>query len=113
MSLKGIVPDPWLPEKLKGLTEQELQKALANILEILATRSEVAREEALAQIREIVRTAHLSHDEVAKAIRTTARRGKAPAIYRNPDNPRQTWSGKGHPPDWFKKYRDPEQLKIP
>lgn len=44
----------------------------------------------------------LEYEEVVAVIRTTTRRGKAPAIYRNPTNPRQTWSGKGEAPEWFK-----------
>ena len=54
----------------------------------------------------------LSFEDVTRAIRTSAKRGKAPALYRNPDNPRQTWSGKGEAPDWYTKAPNKEALRI-
>lgn len=70
------------------------------------------KQEILAQIQGLVRQYDLPFEEVIRAIRGHAKRGKAAAIYRNPNNPRQTWSGKGTPPDWFTKAKDPNQLRI-
>lgn len=71
------------------------------------------KKDAMAQIQKIVSDYDLSYDEVVAAIRTTTKRGKAPAIYRNPDKPRQTWSGKGDAPSWFVSAKDKEALRIP
>lgn len=41
---------------------------------------------------------------------------KSPPKFHNPDNPKQTWSGRGRQPDWFKealeKGKKPEDLAI-
>lgn len=101
-----IVPD------LEELTIAEAQELLSNIEQELRERSSRKRSEALKQIRQIVQGHGLRYEDVISAIRTTATRKKAPPIYRNPDNPRQTWSGKGEAPDWFKSAKDKEPLKI-
>ena len=33
--------------------------------------------------------------------RSDQRRGPLPPLYRNPDNPAETWSGRGHRPRWL------------
>lgn len=33
--------------------------------------------------------------------------------YRNPENPEQTWTGRGKKPGWLKQAADPEALRIP
>jgi len=76
-------------------------------------RLEAKKQEALDQIKKIATEHDLTYEEVVQVIRTTTRRGKAPALYRNPDNPRQTWSGKGDAPKWFTDHPDPEKLRIP
>lgn len=70
------------------------------------------KQEVLAQIQDLVKQYQLPFEDVVRAVRGHAKRGKAPALYRNPNNPRQTWSGKGEAPDWFKQAKDPTQLKI-
>lgn len=65
------------------------------------------------QIRNLTIEHDLNYEEVCAVVRTSTKRGKAPALYRNPDKPRQTWSGKGEAPDWFKNHPDPESLRIP
>ena len=87
-----------MQEKLKGFVNRRLENK---------------KKEALTQIQSLVKQYELSFDEVTAAIRVTAKRGKAPALYRNPNNPRQTWSGKGEPPEWYKNAKDPEKLRIP
>lgn len=87
----------------------EFQQTVSSAIE---AQREKKRKEVLAQIQELVRQYDLPFDEVIRAIRGHAKRGKAPALYRNPDNPRQTWSGKGEAPEWFKKAKDPTTLRI-
>lgn len=40
-------------------------------------------------------------------------RRKGKAKYRNPDNPDQTWTGRGKKPNWLKGAPDPEAYRIP
>ena len=98
---------------LKNASLEELQKMQGELSKFIDRRLNARKQEALDKIRNIAQEFDLTYDEVVAAIRTATKRGKAPAIYRNPENPRQTWSGKGEAPDWFKKHKDPEKLRIP
>jgi DNA-binding protein H-NS len=102
-------PDP----DFKDLSLDEMLKKQKELETFIAKRLEMKKKEALHQIQTIVRQHELSYEEVVAVIRTTTRRGKAPAIYRNPTNPRQTWSGKGEPPSWYVNAKDKEALRIP
>lgn len=95
------------------MSPEELMQAEEKIKRLMQRRMEAKKRDALNQIKEIVADHELSFDEVTTAIRTISKRGKAVAIFRNPDNPRQTWSGKGDAPDWYASHPDPESLRIP
>lgn len=104
---------PRAKSDLARLSTEELLKMEADLKAFLEERRKTARKEALDKIREIALEHNLSYDEIVAAIRTTTKRGKAPAIYRNPDRPKQTWSGKGEPPAWYTNAKDKEALRIP
>jgi DNA-binding protein H-NS len=89
---------------------QLMQKRLESLVE---KRLASTRKDVLKQIEELVAKYDLSLEEVTKAIRTTAKRGKAPPIFRSPENWRVTWSGKGEAPEWYTTHPDPESLRIP
>ena len=97
----------------KDLPLEELFDMQQKLKSFVDKRLESKKKEALQRIQSIVREHDLSYDEVVAVIRTTTKRGKAPAVYRNPVNPRQTWSGKGDAPSWFTQVKDPESLRIP
>ena len=97
----------------KALSLEELMEMQNKLKGFVDRRLESKKREALTQIQNLVREHQLTFDEVTNAIRVTAKRGKAPALYRNPDKPRQTWSGKGEPPDWYQNHPNPESLRIP
>lgn len=92
---------------------EELQAMQSRLSTFVEKRLETRRRDALQQIKDLVKQFDLSYEEVVQVIRTSTKRGKAVAIYRNPDKPRQTWSGKGTAPDWFANHPDPESLRIP
>ena len=100
-------------DNFKDLPLEELQAMQEKLKSFVSRRLENKKKEALQQIQNIVRLHELSYEEVVAVIRTTTRRGKAPAVYRNPTNPRQTWSGKGEAPTWITNAKDPESLRIP
>jgi DNA-binding protein H-NS len=99
--------------QFKELPLEQLQDMMSKVQGLVDKRMEAKKKEALRKIRDIVKDQELSFDEVVNAIRTSAKRGKAPPIYRNPEKPRQTWSGKGEAPDWYSTNPDPESLRIP
>jgi len=97
---------------LQNMDLEELLKMEQTVQAQIARKRDAKRKEILQQISDLVRQYNLTYDEVVRSIRNTAKRGKAPAMYRNPTNPRQTWSGKGNPPQWYKQAPDPEALRI-
>jgi DNA-binding protein H-NS len=99
--------------QFKELPLEKLQDMISKVQGLVDKRFESKKKEALRKIKDIVRDQELSFDEVVHAIRTSAKRGKAPPIFRNPEKPRQTWSGKGEAPDWYSTNPDPESLRIP
>ena len=98
---------------LKNLSLEELEAQQKKLESCIEKKVEMKRKQALEQIKEIAVDAGLSFDEIVEAVRTATKRRKAPPIYRNPENPRQTWSGKGDAPAWFVTAKDPEALRIP
>lgn len=96
----------------KDLSVDELEEMQHKLTDFVQKRKSAQKKEALEEIKRIVAEHELDYDDVTKAIRTSAKRGKAPALYRNPDKPRQTWSGKGEPPDWYTNAPDKAALRI-
>ena len=92
---------------------EELRAAEEKLSQAIARQLEARKREALDQIVRIATEHDLTYEEVIAGVRTTTKRGKAPALYRHPEKPRQTWCGKGEAPDWFKNHPDPEKLRIP
>lgn len=100
-------------DDFKNASLEDLQKMQNELAQFIERRLTAKRQQALSEIRRLTKEFDLSYEEVVAVVRTTTRRGKAPALYRNPENSRQTWAGKGDAPDWFTKHPDPEKLKIP
>ena len=93
-------------------SDEELERMQREIAERLAERQEHRRKEALDAINQLIEENKLDPRQVADMIAARAKRSKAPAKYRNPDNARQTWSGNGTPPDWFTHAPDKNALLI-
>lgn len=105
-------PSKDLPD-MRSASLEDLQEMQGKLAKFIERRLDVRKQEALNKIRSLAKEYDLSYEEIMAAVRTATRRGKAPPIYRNPENPRQTWSGKGEAPDWFKDHPNPESLRIP
>lgn len=99
-------------DDLKDLPTEDLQVMQEKLAVFLQRRMQNKKKEALKQIQHLVAEHEIAFQEVMQAVRVIAKRGKAPALYRNPENPRQTWSGKGDAPAWFENAPDKEALRI-
>lgn len=99
-------------DNFQDLPLDELKEMQDKLKKFVEKRLAHKRKEALQQIKDLVSEHELVYEEVLSAIRTVAKRGKAPALYRNPDKPRQTWSGKGEPPEWYLNAPNKAALKI-
>lgn len=106
-------------------SEMDLQHLSTGQLEDLIhqarARLAVLHQTRIVELREKVQTLIAEHgvpfDEVfPTAKRVLVNRHARPARYRNPNNPRETWSGIGRPPFWVReakqKGKTMEQLRI-
>lgn len=94
------------------LSLEELERQQEMIRKSIAEKQAQKRREALASIEQIITDSGLDRREVLDALAAGTKRRKAPAVYRNPENARQTWSGLGTPPQWYVDAPDKEAIKI-
>ncbi|MBD3679870.1 MAG: H-NS histone family protein [Rhodobacteraceae bacterium] len=99
---------------LYSLSKKELEKLQADVKLALKTLDQRRKEEARKAAEEAVRQFGFSLDEVSGKRKS----GKSASVpkYRNPENPSDTWSGRGRQPAWFKdalaKGVSPDDLAI-
>lgn len=86
---------------LSGLSKQELQKLKSDVEKALAAVDEKKKAEARKAAEEAVRKFGFSLEELVGRARGRAAAGGVPK-YRNPANPKQTWTGRGRQPGWIK-----------
>lgn len=119
------MPDSTLFDAIESTTDKDqLEKIIASAQ---ARRDEVLkqhRQEIKQQIRELAASADLGVDiwdlsADGKQTKSKKKYGptKLPAKYRNPENPDQTWHGRGPRPDWLIELMDAgrpkEEFLIP
>ena len=90
-------------EELKALIER-IQEAIEQMKvgEIAAIRE---------QMVEMARKVDMAPEDVLSFYSRKRKVGKPK--YRNPNNPEQTWTGRGKPPRWLKAMDNPESSRIP
>lgn len=93
MAAKKIDLNKLSLEELKGL-RKEVDRAIVDF-------EKRKRGEALKEMQAIAKKHGLSMDDVVGG-KVKARKAKAAAKFRNPDNRSQEWSGRGRQPAWFK-----------
>jgi DNA-binding protein H-NS len=86
---------------ISNLSLAEL-KALAGKIEKRIKELQLEkRDEVLTQMKSLAAEACITPDMVAKHLRSPRTRAAAKAKYRNPENPSQTWAGRGRKPVWL------------
>ncbi|MFO1421641.1 MAG: H-NS histone family protein [Candidatus Competibacteraceae bacterium] len=123
-----VVPDHEFPNETNNGTRKTMSDNIDDIidsssieeLKILINKAEVAIEQKKAS--EIVnlrdqmfKKARLYDMTPEEVLSFSGRRRKSVGIpkYRNPENPEQTWTGRGKKPGWLKLAADPEDFRIP
>ena len=95
-------------------SQYDLDDVIATLLDLKAAR--LAAEEAAAQFGFSLSEITGSGDGRRKYTRRAGIASAGAAKYRNPDDARQTWTGKGRQPAWFKaaleKGTDPSDMEI-
>jgi DNA-binding protein H-NS len=94
---------------LSQLSVAELEHVISQAKSLVETKQVDAIKEGYAQIEAIARGLGMSLEELIEAGRarggrkpsTTAVRKPVEARYRNPQNPSETWTGRGKPPRWL------------
>jgi DNA-binding protein H-NS len=108
---------------LKSMTRKELLRLKANVEKALARLEKQEKQAALAAAEKAAAAHGFTLAEITGVKYEKVPRKSAPAPkqsgvpkYKNPDNPKKTWTGKGRQPDWFKSAiaagTNPKDLEI-
>lgn len=87
---------------LSQLSAAELETLSEEVAAQLSEKREEEREAAFAQIDALAESLGLTKAQLAAHFRGKRRKPRQPPRpkYRNPDNPTETWSGRGRKPAW-------------
>lgn len=102
---------------LKSMTPKQLEKLAGDVAKEIKLRSSKQRDAAM---KAAVKAAKQHGFDLADLVgaptpakkRTVKKKAPAPAKYRNPANPDQTWSGRGRRPEWYKAAEKAGKLKT-
>lgn len=111
---------------LKSMTRKELEKLLLDVKKALKSAQARDRREARKAAAKAAAQFGFALDELEDPKPAGKKPGRKPAgrrktgpgkaKYRNPENPKQTWTGKGRQPNWFRTAvdngTDPASLAI-
>lgn len=100
---------------LKGMTRKELEKLKADIDKALVRVEQTEKKEALQAAEKAAKALGYSLADLegvktapktraAKPKKATDGRAKVAPKYRNPNDPEQTWTGRGRKPKWVEAY---------
>ncbi|QFU07865.1 H-NS histone family protein [Rhodobacteraceae bacterium THAF1] len=89
-----------MAKNLEDMSRDELLAMKADVDRAIASLDDRRRAEARAAAEKAARELGFSLDELTATQKKSGK--KNPAKYRNPEDPRQTWSGRGRQPAWFK-----------
>ena len=85
---------------LQDLSMQELQALSSDIDEELGRRSNAERKKVLSQMKELAASVDMTLEEVIAY--SSSKKTKGEPKFQNPEDPRQTWTGRGKRPSWIK-----------
>jgi DNA-binding protein H-NS len=85
---------------LNSLSQRELKDLQSRIARAISSYEDRRKKEVLAELEEKAREMGYSLAELT-GVAQTRKRAPAAAKYANPDDPSQTWTGRGRQPRWF------------
>ncbi|TMV78349.1 H-NS histone family protein [Thioclava sp. BHET1] len=102
---------------LSELSLKELKELNSQVSKAIATYEDRKKREALAELEDTAKRLGFSLQELTGATPAAARkRTVAPPKYANPENPDDTWTGRGRKPKWMEAAlragKSPDELLI-
>lgn len=103
---------------LKKMSDKELVKLEGELAKEIAARAKGKLVEAKKAAEAAAKKHGFSLNELVAGAKRggTKKKAAAPAKFRNPSNPDETWSGRGRQPAWYKdamsKGKKPEELSV-
>ena len=100
-----------MPNDLNAMTLSELKKLQTRVEKAISTLEKRRKKQARAAMEKVAKDFGLTMNEVLGnaqerpgSRRKAGRKPKAKSApkFRNPENPDQTWSGRGRRPEWYK-----------
>ena len=91
---------------LSGMSRAELEELAGDVQKALRKVADTERKSALKAARQAAQEFGFDLEELlsgtpASTAKAKSSRPKNPAKYRNPEDPTQTWSGRGRKPQWI------------
>jgi len=86
---------------LEALSRKELLQLKTDVEEALKSAETRERLAALKAAEQAAAQYGFSLEEIATGSRMASKRTKAVPKYRNPENPEETWTGRGRKPHWI------------
>lgn len=86
---------------INALSLKELKDLQVQVAKAIASYEDRKKKEALAELEEKARAMGFTLAELTGSAPITRKRAPASAKYANPENPADTWSGRGPKPRWF------------
>lgn len=85
---------------LSTLSRKELLQLQGDVEAALRSAELRERQEALKAAKDAAAKFGFSLEEITSDARQGAKKNKAAPKYRNPENPEETWTGRGRKPHW-------------
>ncbi|MEQ1719332.1 MAG: H-NS histone family protein [Hyphomicrobium sp.] len=86
---------------LEGYNVKELRELKERVDAVIVEKQKLERIELKSKFAELAEAAGLSLDDVLGMKRRGGGKGSVAAKYRNPENPEETWTGRGRMPNWL------------
>lgn len=86
---------------LSKMNHQELVQLQRDVATAITSSEDKRRKDAAEKIKQIASESGYSIEDLLSKSATKTSKPKAAAKFRNPENPSETWTGKGRKPGWF------------
>ncbi|WP_425952960.1 H-NS family nucleoid-associated regulatory protein [Ralstonia pseudosolanacearum] len=86
---------------LQAHSEDEIETASVLLAQELERRRTTSRAKMIDDVTELIRIFGLTEEDLFSVRRARRSWKKSDLLYRNPDDPEQTWNGRGRAPRWI------------